>query len=366
MTVGTVNSTLAPEYSAPLTLCAADDEEKFGVLRGEAFAKAPAPAISQTIPFHFHPQLAHGLPQFDDFSDLESEDDFVNGLVNLGEQPAAAAPRSRASSDAISLGQSSFVCEEDFCDFDEPESFDVRGLPSPPDSCKDTDEHQHKRQKKSNKTESNPAMNVAADAVSDSAEPQQSDPNQENLADADEDDQSDSNSVTADQSGFEGSNMDGDASGSLPHQPNRRGRKQSLTEDPSKTFVCELCNRRFRRQEHLKRHYRSLHTQDKPFECHECGKKFSRSDNLSQHARTHGSGAIVMDLINDPEAMAAAVASGNYPGYPHHMMAPVGGEDYQTTFGRVLFQVASEIPGSASEPSSDEDSDSSKKRKRVD
>ncbi len=366
MTVGTVNSTLAPEYSAPLTLCGADDEEKFGALRGEAFAKAPAPAISQTVPFHFHPQLSHGLPHFDDFSDLESEDDFVNGLVNLGEQPAAAAPRSRASSDAISLGQSSFVCEEDFCDFDEPESFDVRGLPSPPDSCKDTDEHQHKRQKKSNKTESKPTMNVAADAVSDSAEPQQSDPNQENPADGSAD-HSDSNSVAADQSGFEGSNnMDGDASSTLPHQPNRRGRKQSLTEDPSKTFVCELCNRRFRRQEHLKRHYRSLHTQDKPFECHECGKKFSRSDNLSQHARTHGSGAIVMDLINDPEAMAAAVAAGNYPGYPHHMMAPVGGEDYQTTFGRVLFQVASEIPGSASEPSSDEDSDSSKKRKRVD
>jgi uncharacterized Zn-finger protein len=69
----------------------------------------------------------------------------------------------------------------------------------------------------------------------------------------------------------------------------RRGRKQSLTEDPSKTFVCHLCTRRFRRQEHLKRHFRSLHTKDKPFSCGECGKKFSRSDNLSQHARTHGS-----------------------------------------------------------------------------
>src|SRR5690606_9029206 len=63
----------------------------------------------------------------------------------------------------------------------------------------------------------------------------------------------------------------------------RRGRKQSVTDDPSKTFVCTLCSRRFRRQEHLKRHYRSLHTQDKPFECNECGKRFSRSDNLSQH-----------------------------------------------------------------------------------
>ena len=76
----------------------------------------------------------------------------------------------------------------------------------------------------------------------------------------------------------------------------RRGRKQSLTDDPSKTFVCSLCSRRFRRQEHLKRHYRSLHTQDKPFECNECGKKFSRSDNLAQHARTHGAGSMVIDV----------------------------------------------------------------------
>jgi len=78
----------------------------------------------------------------------------------------------------------------------------------------------------------------------------------------------------------------------------RRGRKQSLTEDPSKTFVCHLCTRRFRRQEHLKRHFRSLHTKDKPFSCDECGKKFSRSDNLSQHARTHGSATIHMQLVD--------------------------------------------------------------------
>ena len=81
----------------------------------------------------------------------------------------------------------------------------------------------------------------------------------------------------------------------------RRGRKQSLTEDPSKTFVCNLCSRRFRRQEHLKRHYRSLHTHEKPFECTDCGKKFSRSDNLSQHQRTHGTGSIVMGVLDDPQ-----------------------------------------------------------------
>ncbi|KAI5779545.1 hypothetical protein EDC01DRAFT_621349 [Geopyxis carbonaria] len=89
---------------------------------------------------------------------------------------------------------------------------------------------------------------------------------------------------------------DSDSQDITPAPVVRRGRKQSLTEDPSKTFVCHLCTRRFRRQEHLKRHFRSLHTKDKPFSCSECGKKFSRSDNLSQHARTHGSATIHMSF----------------------------------------------------------------------
>jgi len=69
---------------------------------------------------------------------------------------------------------------------------------------------------------------------------------------------------TADSEVQGSSNSDAGAHATAP--VSRRGRKQSLTDDPSKTFVCTLCSRRFRRQEHLKRHYRSLHTQDKPFE----------------------------------------------------------------------------------------------------
>jgi hypothetical protein len=89
-----------------------------------------------------------------------------------------------------------------------------------------------------------------------------------------------------------------------------RPRKQSLTEDPSKRFVCGLCNRRFRQHEHLKRHYRSLHTADKPFECHECGKKFSSSDNLSQHAQTHGNGSIVTGMLEDEILPANQILGG--------------------------------------------------------
>ncbi|CDO93313.1 unnamed protein product [Kluyveromyces dobzhanskii CBS 2104] len=69
--------------------------------------------------------------------------------------------------------------------------------------------------------------------------------------------------------------------------PKTRGRKPSPILDASKPFGCEFCDRRFKRQEHLKRHIRSLHICEKPYGCHLCGKKFSRSDNLSQHLKTH-------------------------------------------------------------------------------
>ena len=61
--------------------------------------------------------------------------------------------------------------------------------------------------------------------------------------------------------------------------PKTRGRKPSPLLDASKQFGCDYCERRFKRQEHLKRHVRSLHMCEKPYECSICGKKFSRSDN---------------------------------------------------------------------------------------
>lgn len=149
-----------------------------------------------------------------------------------------------------------------------------------------------------------------------------------------------------------------DDGSSLPAPTNRRGRKQSLTEDPTKTFVCEICSRRFRRQEHLKRHYRSLHTHDKPFKCKDCDKTFSRSDNLAQHARTHGAGAVIIDVLGTPDGSTGLGAS-----YPHPMYTPPGAESYHT-LGKVLFQVTADISGSSSEGSSDENGDMNGKKKR--
>ncbi|KAM7190000.1 putative cutinase [Naviculisporaceae sp. PSN 640] len=350
LTVGTANPTLAPEFNGVPSLCAgADEEHKFDI-QGEALVKAPVPSLAS---FEFNPQLPSGLPTFDDLSDFESEDDFVNGLVNLGgEAPANQTTRSRSSSDALSLGQSSH-----FEDELENVVQAKRSLPSPPDSCEDSEEPQSKRQKKSEDS-TEPKMTSAADSQSGSTE-QQSPSNNQSSNENEAKNNSEANSTSGDA---------GNATGA-PTPANRRGRKQSLTEDPSKTFICELCNRRFRRQEHLKRHYRSLHTQEKPFECHDCGKKFSRSDNLSQHARTHGAGAITLGVLEGGEADAYAA---NYPGgyMPPQMMGVpmhLGGDEYHhhhhQTPGKVLFQVAAEISGSGSEySSSDEDSNDGQRR----
>ncbi|KAK7923927.1 cutinase G-box binding protein [Apiospora marii] len=308
LTVGGVS--LAPEFSAPAAL----DE-----FRGDSLVK-PA---SDT--FEFDPQIHHGLPTFDDLSDLESEEDFVNGLVNLGDSSEIKRSRSATCSTTFSLGDDSFLTETSLS----PESEDF---------------HSAKKQRTSKKDSraTAPMMNVAASS-----------------SDAGQSGQQSSGSHDANQSSNNAnaaSSEAGQASATtpLPAPPTRRGRKQSLTEDPSKTFVCELCNRRFRRQEHLKRHYRSLHTQDKPFECHECGKKFSRSDNLAQHARTHGSGAIVMNLLEDGETGLDMMAHSD--------------ADYHS-FGKVLFQVAADISGSGSELSGEDSPSESldkKKRKRSD
>jgi hypothetical protein len=345
LTVGTVNSTLAPEFSALPTLCAGEDEDQKFVLRGAA------PAISPKSTFEFQTQLCNNLPSFDALSDLDSEDDFVNGLVNLDDCAAAHIGRSRASSDALSLSPSAYLCGDDSDEFDAVDSFRGDSLSSF-DSCEDSDEHRDKRQKKS-KSSAKPIMSVVADSQSGSTQSQSPPGNHE-----------DSGNNAADAKNGSESNSGSENAGAtpLPAPTSRRGRKQSLTEDPSKTFVCDICNRRFRRQEHLKRHYRSLHTQEKPFECHECGKRFSRSDNLAQHARTHGPGAVVIDL----NAEGLPTTAGIPGGYPHPAMLGSGlvsGDEYHN-LGKVLFQVAAELPGSASELSSDEGSDLGKKKRK--
>lgn len=313
----------------------------FSALAEEDAKVAPSPASSSAVQptFDFAVAIPESLSSFEDLPDLEPESDF-SGLVNIDQvtAPEGGRPRACTGSSVVSFGHGSFI-NDDELNFQESETFPFPSLPSPVDSAASSDSHRDKRVKKSpsvkKETSTMPTGNTAA-ATTDSGSPEQESPVNESSATADSKSSSSSETTTV----------------INPAPANRRGRKQSLTEDPSKTFVCELCSRRFRRQEHLKRHYRSLHTQEKPFECNECGKKFSRSDNLAQHARTHGSGAIVMDLIEDADAAAM---------YNPSLMA--GSEDYQD-LGKVLFQVAADMSGSSTDASSEDEANGKKKRKR--
>ncbi|TKX26961.1 fungal specific transcription factor domain-containing protein 5 [Elsinoe australis] len=50
--------------------------------------------------------------------------------------------------------------------------------------------------------------------------------------------------------------------------------------------TCQLCDRKFTKTEHFKRHQRS-HTKERPYECPTCQKRFSRSDVLYRHTKLH-------------------------------------------------------------------------------
>ncbi|KAI9880288.1 MAG: hypothetical protein M1830_004407 [Pleopsidium flavum] len=304
------NATLTVDFPPLPTLCTGDDEEHKLILGGESsFTVKSDPGLSNAFEFMGGSTLG-GLPTFDTFSDLDSEDEFVNGLVNFTPPESTFyLGNKRQRTELLSFEDDGFLSEDSFEDFEDEDHFAAAGLPSPPDSgasrrgsedasatmkSKKRSQERKSGKKSSSDNDTSDFGSVAvkkAQATAGSQSQPTSGQQQTTSAPQSQSGSSDGNALAS------GS----DAPAAAPTPVNRRGRKQSLTEDPSKTFVCTLCSRRFRRQEHLKRHYRSLHTQDKPFECNECGKKFSRSDNLSQHARTHGSGAIVMGVLEDGE-----------------------------------------------------------------
>ncbi|KAL2826784.1 hypothetical protein BDW59DRAFT_144683 [Aspergillus cavernicola] len=75
---------------------------------------------------------------------------------------------------------------------------------------------------------------------------------------------------------------------------------------------CNICDRRFKKTEHFKRHERS-HTKEKPYECSVCHKRFSRSDVLSRHAKGHNPNGAAAPAQNKAGAPSVAQPSNPQP-----------------------------------------------------
>ncbi|KAJ5183315.1 hypothetical protein N7492_000931 [Penicillium capsulatum] len=96
---------------------------------------------------------------------------------------------------------------------------------------------------------------------------------------------------------------------------------------------CTICDRRFKKTEHYKRHERS-HTKERPYECTVCHKSFSRSDVLSRHAKGHARGA--------PGATSTAGTSVNGP-------STSGSQGQRSSALPMLPMLAGPIPDNASQ-----------------
>lgn len=314
------------------------------MLRGEIFTpKSEEHEI--TTPAEFCP----GLPAFEPLFELDTEEESAHHFHHTEGVQFYGHKRQRTELISYHHEEENLLSEE-YDDFEEELS--APGLITPYDtdfsSSQDDMEEQpqpKKRSKRSSKGEGESESDIQSskENKSRSTSTSQHQGNQ------------DGNNDNAIATSSDDAQTPAQSPGNSQQPISRRGRKQSLTEDPSKTFVCTLCSRRFRRQEHLKRHYRSLHTHDKPFECTDCGKKFSRSDNLSQHQRTHGSGSIVMGVLDDSQ-MAMSM-------HQYHEASALGSILYDATAA-----AAADISSSSGSSHSDRDSTSDrrqqKKRKR--
>src|SRR5579862_2312816 len=322
-------TTVSTEFPPLPTLCTGDDNEHRIMLGNESITLNTDTSTRSTFDFSSNSAMMgmHGLDEFSEL-DHDSEDEFVTGLVSLPTENAIYFGAKRQRMGLLGLEDDSFLSEDESEDFDEEEPLAIPALPIPASinasrrSSQGSAKKQKKQSRKFRKSLTDDEDGFDFDNMISAARFEvnfNTAARGESSSTAQNTGKQAQSSAAQSQTSTDGNQSGSGSDAQAPPPPPvvRRGRKQSLTEDPSKTFVCDLCSRRFRRQEHLKRHYRSLHTQEKPFECNECGKKFSRSDNLSQHARTHGSGAIVMGVLENGEIAP-------HMSYEDHSPTPIG------------------------------------------
>ena len=331
----------SPDFS---TLYTTSHLNKFPLNTASSFVK-PESQFTNAFDSLRTPTLG-GLPTFDSFSDLDSENEFVTDLAKFPAEAPLCLGNKRQRLDLLSFSDEEFLSEDSFEDFEESNHFNpvtsvgtfTQEASRQPVMDASTKMPKQKKRSSARKAPRKPSSDSSElselDSLPSSQEHSFAYHTHSEQSSAPQQSSSASHTGSTDTATLASHS---DATAATPQTIARRGRKQSLTEDPSKTFVCTLCSRRFRRQEHLKRHYRSLHTHDKPFECNDCGKKFSRSDNLAQHARTHGSGAIVMGVLED----------GELPPTEKNEL----GEDNAGVLGAVLFEAAQQAAANASSSS---------------
>ncbi|XP_045469156.1 zinc finger protein 90-like isoform X2 [Harmonia axyridis] len=73
-----------------------------------------------------------------------------------------------------------------------------------------------------------------------------------------------------------------------PVKPDAAKTDNSLKNTPSveKLHVCDICNKSFKRREHLYQHIK-LHTGFRPYTCEHCNKSFMRKEHLLRHMTSH-------------------------------------------------------------------------------
>lgn len=330
--------TSASDFQSLPTLCPGDEEAQSLMLRGEFFTpkseehRVPTPQEFLGI--------SHGLPTFEPLFELDTEEESTHvHFPSTDNTQYLGNKRQRTDFGAFHCEEDSVVGDESFDSFESEIS--APGLMTPYDTDASFEDMKPKSRKRSTKR-------------SKSDEETDSDAQTSNK-DVKSRSGSSSQQAQDQEANDDGAESDGGHTPPTPQPVSRRGRKQSLTEDPSKTFVCNLCSRRFRRQEHLKRHYRSLHTHEKPFECTDCGKKFSRSDNLSQHQRTHGTGSIVMGVLDGSQLSMPMHFDHQYPHDPTAMSSNL----YDAAMA-----AGANLTSSSSAGSSDRDSSQERKQKK--
>lgn len=72
----------------------------------------------------------------------------------------------------------------------------------------------------------------------------------------------------------------------LEQEQQRLEQNNRPSENIERPYVCEVCDRKFIRSTHLRRHMR-IHTGEKPFACHICGRRYARGDYLRAHINAH-------------------------------------------------------------------------------